>query len=94
MHMKKVEMSRFDARLPKEQKELFEYAASLGGYRSLTDFVIQTLQSRASEIVEEHNQILASKKDQEVFFNALQNPPEPNEALKEALKEYKKLFDE
>ena len=87
-------MSRFDARLPKEQKELFEYAASLGGYRSLTDFVIQTLQSRASEIVEEHNQILASKKDQEVFFNALQNPPEPNEALKEALKEYKKLFDE
>ncbi|MEM7513740.1 MAG: DUF1778 domain-containing protein [Bacteroidota bacterium] len=92
--MEKIEMSRFDARLPKEQKELFEYAASLGGYRSLTDFIIQTLQSRANEIVEEHNLILGSKKDQEVFFNALQNPPEPNETLKGAMKEYKELFDE
>jgi hypothetical protein len=27
---------RFDARLPREQKEYFERAAMLGGYRNLT----------------------------------------------------------
>ncbi len=38
-------------------------------------------------------QILASKRDQEIFFDALMNPPKPNEALKKAMKQYKKDFD-
>ena len=83
--MGKVEMTRFDARLTKEQKEFFEYASKLGGFRSLTDFMIQSAQIKAKEIVEEHNQILASKKDQEIFFEALLNPPEPKQELKNAL---------
>lgn len=38
------ESARFDARLPKEQKLLFEKAAQLGGYRNLTDFIIHAVQ--------------------------------------------------
>ena len=45
------EYSRFDARLPKEQKEFFERAANLGGYRSLTDFIMLTVQEKAKEII-------------------------------------------
>src|SRR5690606_38510950 len=41
------EHARFDARLSKEQKQFFEKAAYLGGYRSLTDFVILTVQEKA-----------------------------------------------
>ena len=48
--------ARFDARLPKAQKEFFEKAASLGGFRSLTDFIILTAQEKAIEIIKEKEQ--------------------------------------
>lgn len=87
----KQEKARFDTKLPKEQKQLFERAAALGGYRNLTDFVIVTVQEKAKEIIEEREKILASQKDKEIFFGALVNPPKPNEKLLSAKEEYKKL---
>jgi uncharacterized protein (DUF1778 family) len=83
--MKTIEKSRFDTRLPKEQKELFEYAASLGGFRSLTEFFVFSAQQEASKIIEKHKSLLASKKDQEIFFKAISNPPKPNPKLKKAV---------
>lgn len=91
--METTERARFDTRLPKEQKEFFEYAASLGGYRTLTEFVISSAQKQANKIVEDHNKILASKRDQEIFFNALLKPEKPNENLKNAMTKYKETFD-
>ena len=82
------QQARFDARLSKEQKEFFERAAYLGGFRSLTDFVILTVQEKAKEILKEKDQIIASEKDAQVFFDALANPKKPSKALKNALKEY------
>ena len=90
--METTERARFDTRLPKEQKEFFEYAASLGGYRTLTEFVISSAQKQAKKIVEDHNKILASKRDQEIFFNALLNPDKPNENLKNAMTKYNETF--
>lgn len=49
----KHDKARFDTRLPLEQKQLFEKAAILGGYRNLTDFIIATVQEKAIEIIEE-----------------------------------------
>ena len=83
------EMARFDTRLPRKQKLFFEKAARLGGYRSLTDFMILSAQKRAKEIFEEHEQIIASNRDSEIFFNAITNPPEPNIDLRSAANEYK-----
>lgn len=88
------DMARFDMRLPKEQKKLFERAAILGGYRNLTDFIIATVQHKANEIIEEQEQIIASEKDKEVFFDALLNPTEPNENLISATKKYRKKVSE
>jgi uncharacterized protein (DUF1778 family) len=84
--------ARFDTRLPKEQKQLFERAARLGGYRNLTDFVISTLQSKAIKIIEENDRILASQQDQEIFFHALINPPKPNKELLTARNDFNKLI--
>lgn len=89
--MKAVTMSRFDTRISNEMKELFEYAAEVGGYKTLTEFVIQSAKQQAEKIIEKHNSILASKKDQEIFFKAIMNPQEPNSNLQEAAKRYKKL---
>ena len=82
--------ARFDTRLPKEQKEFFEYAANLGGYRTLTEFVINSLQREAEEIVKKHRAILSSKRDEEIFFDAVMNPPAPGSKLKAAAKKYNK----
>jgi uncharacterized protein (DUF1778 family) len=88
MSEKTKEYARFDARLSKEQKRFFEKAAAYGGYRSLTDFVILTVQSKAKEIVQEKEQILASEKDAEIFFNAITKSKKPSKTLKNALKDY------
>jgi uncharacterized protein (DUF1778 family) len=83
--------ARFDTRLSKEQKIHFERAANLGGFRNLTDFVVFAVNEKANEIISKHEQILQSKQDQELFFNALTNPPAPNEALLKAVSDYKEL---
>lgn len=82
------EQTRFDARLPKEQKQFFERAAYLGGYRNLTDFVILAAQEKAKEIINEKEQVLASERDSQIFFDAITNPRKPSETLKKALDDY------
>lgn len=91
--MKTLEKSRLDTRLSKEQKEFFEYAANIGGFKTLTEFVILSIQSNAEKIIEKHDKILASYKDKEIFFNELLNPSKPNKALKDAAARYKNLVN-
>jgi uncharacterized protein (DUF1778 family) len=82
--------TRFDTRLPKEQKLYFEKAVQLGGYRSLTEFVISTAMEKANKIISEREQIIASQRDSEIFFDAVLNPVKPNDLLIEAANEYNK----
>lgn len=86
--MEKYNMARFNARLPEAQKELFERAASLGGFRNLTEFILHAAQQAASHIISDHEQFLQSERDRELFFETLMDPPEPNENLKKAKKRY------
>lgn len=86
--------ARFDTRLSVEQKDFFERAARIGGYRNLTDFVVQAVQEKAKEIISERERIIASQKDSELFFNALLNPKSPNKELSKAADEFKALFNQ
>ena len=92
METLKHNKARFDTRLPLEQKQLFERAAILGGYRNLTDFVVITVQSKAKEIIEERERIIASQRDKEIFFDSLLNPAKPNSDLFSAKEKYDKLI--
>lgn len=87
-----TEKARFDTRLSKEQKVIFERAALLGGYRNLSDFVISAVQEKAKMIIKEKETILASEKDSKIFFDAIANPGKPNDKLIEAAKQYKDLL--
>ena len=84
-----IEKARFDTRLSKEQKAFFERAARLGGFRSLTDFIVSTVQKRAKEIIQEREWVIASQKDSEIFFDAVTNPGKPNKNLSKAANDYK-----
>lgn len=88
------EQTRFDARLPKEQKLFFEKAASLGGFRSLTEFVILAVQEKSKQIIEEKERIIASERDSKIFFEAVTNPGKPSENLKNALIQYNNFVSE
>lgn len=91
--VKEHKTARFDAKLTMEQKELFLQAATLKGFRSLTDFVVSTVQEKAQTIIKEHSTILASQRDKDIFFNAILNPRKPSAKLLEAANEYKALIN-
>lgn len=84
---------RLVARIPKEQKELVEYAVSLIG-GNVSDFVRSTVEKEAKKTIKEYKVLELSKRDSKAFIETLNNPPEPNEALKEAAKAHKELIGE
>lgn len=86
--MQTQKTARFDTRITPDQKKLFKYASELAGYASMSEFVVTSVQMRANAIVDQHNKIITSQKDRELFFNALINPPRPNTALRKAAKKY------
>lgn len=86
-----TDKARFDTRLSKEQKEFFERAVVIGGYRNLTDFIVLTAQEKAKQIIAENEKILVSQKDSAIFFDAIMNPPKPNQNLIDANAVYNRM---
>jgi uncharacterized protein (DUF1778 family) len=86
--MKTTQSARLELRLPRQKKEYFEEVAALGGFKSLSDFIMDSANQMADKIAEEHSKILATERDRNIFFDTLMNPPKPNQALKKAFKKY------
>jgi uncharacterized protein (DUF1778 family) len=84
------QQARIEARVSPKQKRLFERAAEIEGV-TLTDFVISSMQRAATLAVQEHTMIELSERNQRAFVKALMNPPEPNQALREAAKAYSRM---
>jgi uncharacterized protein (DUF1778 family) len=81
--------TRFDTRLSVKEKKLLEKAASIGGFRSLSEFVLRAAQRQAEEIIRKHELVIASEKDSAIFFETILNPEAPNKKLKDAAKKFK-----
>ncbi len=79
---------RITARVSEHVKDTLTVAADLTG-ATLNQFLIQAALEKAENIIEKDKMIYLSDKDAQVFFNALDNPPEPNKKLKNAFKNYK-----
>lgn len=86
--MAATELTRLDLRISRKQKDYFEQVLEIGGFRSLTDFLISAASEKAEAIMEKHNNWLSSENDRKNFFNALVNPPAPNTKLKRAMKKH------
>ena len=76
-----------NVRVQSRTKELFDKAADLLGIDT-TSFIISTVSERANAVLREHGQIELSERDFTLFLEALDQPPEPNEALRRAAKKY------
>jgi len=79
---------RLEARITEDQKALIERAASVQG-RTVTDFVVATLQEAAKQAIAEHTVWKLTQAQQEVFIHALIEPRAPNAKLREAHKRYR-----
>ena len=83
-----LKAERLEARISREQKQLFQRAATLTG-RSLTEFVVSSLQEAATRTIQEQELITLSRDDQQIFVRALLSPPAPNQKLRRAAQAYK-----
>jgi uncharacterized protein (DUF1778 family) len=79
---------RLEARVTAEQKSLIERAAALQG-RTVTDFVLTSVQDAARRAIEEHNQLSLSVRDSEAFVDALLNPKPVNDRLRDTVRRYR-----
>ncbi len=79
---------RMHLRLDAKTKRKLERAAAYEE-TSVTDFVLATAVAAAERVIDSHEKIALSAKDWEVFHDALIDPPEPNEKLREAARRYR-----
>jgi uncharacterized protein (DUF1778 family) len=79
---------RLEARVTAEQKTLIERAAALQG-RTVTDFVLTSVQDAARRAINEHQQIELSVRDSQAFVDALLNPKPVNDRLRETVRRYR-----
>lgn len=79
---------RLETRVTAEQKSLIERAAALQG-RSVTDFVLTSVQDAARRAIEEHQRLDLSLRDSQAFVAALLNPQPVNERLRETVQRYR-----
>jgi uncharacterized protein (DUF1778 family) len=66
---------RLEARITVSQKALIEHAAALQG-RSVTDFVLSSVQEAAAKAIDEHQRLTLSVRDGRAFVQALVGPRE------------------
>jgi uncharacterized protein (DUF1778 family) len=80
--------ARLEARVTAEQKRLIERAAALQG-RTVTDFVLTSVQAAARRAIEEYNRLELSVRDSEAFVEALLNPRPVNDRLRDTVRRYR-----
>jgi len=86
----RLRAERLEARVTIEQKSLIERAAALQG-RSVTDFVIASVQDAARRTIEDHQRLDLSLRDSQAFVEALLNPQPVNNRLYETVRLYRNV---
>jgi uncharacterized protein (DUF1778 family) len=88
-----IKSSRVGLRVPPDLKRAWDEAAALEG-RSLSDIIIAATTEAVADIIDRHKMIHVSQADMAMLARDLQNPPEPNEALINALRSYRKSVED
>ena len=76
-----VKDSRVDFRVSDVQKSLLERAAEIK-HLSLSSYILSSSIKQAELDIAENEMLILSNRDRDLVMSALENPPEPNEAVK------------
>lgn len=85
--------ARLEARITPEQKAIIERAAALQG-QSLTDFLVQSAQAAAEEVIRTRQIMVLTERDTAALVEALLNPPPPTDALIEAFRLHRETVEQ
>lgn len=85
--------TRIELRVSQEQKSLLERAAHLRGL-SLSAYMLSYTLAAAREEIALHERLVLSERDWALFTSILENPPEPSEALKSAVKKFRDKYEQ
>ena len=80
--------TNLEVRLPHDHKMLIEEAAELSG-QTVDSFIVSTVVEAARRAVDANQRIRLSDRDRDRFLELLENPPEPNDRLKQAAQWHK-----
>ena len=76
----RTESARINLRTSPEAKALIERAAAIMG-STVSSFMLQNAYEAALRLVAQQDVITLSDRDRDAFLKALENPPEPTQAL-------------
>lgn len=88
---KQTTTARLEARLPVDAYAMLKRAAEIEG-RTITDFVVTASCEAAKQTIETTEIIRLSVEDQQLFAEAIIDPPEPSEYLIQSAARHKELF--
>ena len=81
---------RLEARITADQKALIQRAAELEG-RSVTDYVVSSVQDAARRTVEAHGLVALSAAESRAFVDALLDPPPINDRLRDSVQRHRTM---
>jgi uncharacterized protein (DUF1778 family) len=79
---------RMQLRLDAKTKRKLERAAAYQA-TSVSDFVLANAAAAAERVIDEHEKVVLSARDWDIFMKALIDPPKPNRALVQAVRRYR-----
>jgi uncharacterized protein (DUF1778 family) len=85
----RIRGERLETRVTADQKSLIERAAALQG-RTVTDFVLSSVQEAARRAIEQHQRLDLSVRDSEAFVEALLKPQPVNKRLRDTVRRYRR----
>jgi uncharacterized protein (DUF1778 family) len=83
--------TRIEARVTPQTKALIQQAADIES-STLADFLSKSAQTAAQAVISNHNVLKLSAEGSRAFAEAILNPKEPNQKLKDAAIRYKQVF--
>ena len=80
---------RLNLRLNPTAKRRIEQAASVEG-KTVSNFIVSSALATAERTIREHETMVLTRHDAEVFLDAIIDPPRPNPKLLQALEEHRR----
>lgn len=87
----KTKETRVEIRVSQEQKNLLEKAAALKGI-SLSAYMLSLTLEAAQSDITDHEHMVLSDRDWDLFVSALENPPEPCANLQSAIQKFRQKY--
>jgi uncharacterized protein (DUF1778 family) len=91
MTTKTEPIARIEARITPELKAMFQTAADIENI-TLCEFLVKSAREAADSTIANHSVLKLSAEGSRAFADAILNPKEPNQKLKDAAIRYKQEF--